>query len=187
MANFEVLIFTMKHWKFETFYFVASDLKSSNTILPINRLQDALSRKTRQTDPGAQSAYFSKVWKLSATISTKKNCFQNWKKLRVHFFQSRPLVKVELTRECGKNTFNTGTKVTSDYQFEESIVLPKKHMPSIEAVWAMPSVRSCQTLSTAIREPIPNISDWRTSHYNCAAVFNGTKPEKNDQIHNKIA
>ena len=81
-------------------------------------------------------------------------------------------VKIHLTRD---------QKFTFDHSFEESPDLPKRHMPSIQAVWVMPSVgcqHCCHTLSTPIREPIPNISDWRTSRYTFAAGFNAAKPEK---------
>ena len=43
---------------FSSQFFRSHKLKK---ILPIGRLQDALSRKERQTHPGAQSTYFSRV------------------------------------------------------------------------------------------------------------------------------
>ena len=54
-----------------------------------------------------------------------------------------------------------------------------KHMLSVEAVWVMPSKRSFHTLSTPIREPLPNIFDGRTTLYTFAASFSGAQPEKN--------
>ena len=40
------------------------------------------------------------------------------------------------------------------------------------------SVTGCRTLSTAICEPIPKISDGRTSHYTFVAAFNRAKPKQ---------
>ena len=48
----------------------------------------------------------------------------------------------------------------------------------VEAVWAMPSVANCHTLSKTIREAITNISDGRPIRYIFAANFNRTKPKK---------
>ena len=42
----------------------------------------------------------------------------------------------------------------------------------------MPSVTGCRTLSTPIREAIPNISDRKTSPYTFARSFNGARPEE---------
>ena len=65
-----------------------------------------------------------------------------------------------------------------DWYFAESIDLPNKHMLLVEAVWVMPSVTGCQTFSTPIDKPIPNISDGRRPRFAFAASFNGTKPEE---------
>ena len=69
-------------------------------------------------------------------------------------------------------------KVTFDYYFEESMVLPKKHMLSVEAVRVMPSVTGCYTLSTPIGEPIPDMSDGITSRFTFAGSFKGANPKK---------
>ena len=100
----------MNQWVIQTSDFLASDLKSSKTILPISRLQNARSRKARQSYPGARSTCFSKVGKFSTNVFLKKNFVRTVIKLRVHVFHSRPRVKVVLTRESGKNTSNTGSK-----------------------------------------------------------------------------
>ena len=102
-------IYTFKQWIIQTLDFIPSEPKSSIRILPINRLQDPRSRKARQTYLGALSTYrlaeFEKLLEHlpQKTVSElEKNCSA--------IFQSRPRIKVELTRENGKKTFNTGSK-----------------------------------------------------------------------------
>ena len=59
-------------------------------------------------------------------------------------------------------------------------------MLSVEAVWMMPSITGCRTLSTPIRNAKPNISDGGTSRYTFAANFDGAKPEQKRSTLQKV-
>ena len=109
---------------------------------------------------------------------SEKKCCQNWKKMVKRFF-SQPRVKVESTIENAKNTSNTGSK---NYVW---LLVRKIHgitaetqMLSVEAVWVMPSVTGCHTLSAPICKAKHNISDRGTSRYTFAASCKGEKPEE---------
>ena len=60
-------------------------------------------------------------------------------------------------------------------------------MFSVGAVWVLPFVTNCHTLSTPIREAIPDISNVRTSRQYFVPSFNSAKPEeKNNQLNQQI-
>ena len=48
----------------------------------------------------------------------------------------------------------------------------------VEAVWVMPSVTDCHTLSTAISKTKPKVSDVVTSRFIFFSRFKGKKPEQ---------
>ena len=132
-----------------------------------------------------QVPYFGRVWKLSTTFSTR-NCCQNWKKILVQFFY-RPQMKVELTRENGRNTSNTGSKGYLWLLVRRSHgIASETLMLSVRAVWLMPSVTGCHGMNTPIRKAKPNISDRGTSRYNSAASFNEENPRKKQWALHKI-
>ena len=85
-------------------------------------------------------------------------------------------MKVELTRENWRcNTVSKGylwLLVQKIYGIASKI-----QMLSVEAVWVMPFVTGCHTLSTPIRKANHNISDGGRTRYTFAASFNGWKRE----------
>ena len=83
--------------------------KSSRTILPINRLQDACSRKARQIYPGAWSTFFLPEYE-NILLRFREKMLSELEKNGNSIFQSRPRVEVKLTPENGKSTSNTGLK-----------------------------------------------------------------------------
>ena len=90
-------IYTLKQWIIQIPDFFPSDPESSVRILTINRLQDPRSRKARQIYPVNLST------KYSAEFENFLHCFpqktlSELEKNGSAFFQSRPRVKVELTR-----------------------------------------------------------------------------------------
>ena len=108
LAISKVYIYTLKQWIIQTLDFIPPDPESSIRILPINRLQDPRSRKARQTYLDALSSY---------CLAEIEFFLQNFPQKRLSepekngsaIFQSRPRVKVELTRENGKKTSITGS------------------------------------------------------------------------------
>ena len=91
-------------------------------------------------------------------------------------FQTRPRMKAE----NGRNTSNTGSKgyVWPLVRWITGIA-SKTRMLSVEAVWVMPSVTGCHTLSTPIRKAKHNTSDGGTTRCTFATSFNGAKPKEN--------
>ena len=97
----------MNQWTTWTLAPLPSDYKSSKTILPISRLQDAMSWKVRQNYLGAQSTIFSRV-KSYATTIFHKNCCHAGRKWRCTFCYW-PWVKVEWVCGNGVNTTSKGS------------------------------------------------------------------------------
>ena len=115
LVIYKVYAYTLKQWIIQTLFFFPSDPESSIRVLPINRLQDPRSQEARQTYPDALS---------TCCLAEFQNFLQHFpqktlselEKSGSAFFQSRPRVKVELTRENGKKASNTGSKkVMFDY------------------------------------------------------------------------
>ena len=133
--------------------------------------------KMLQTYPGAGLTYFTRVWNFSTFFSTKEVLSELEKNCNA-IFHSRPWMKVELS-ENGRGTSNMGSKgyvwllVRSTHGIASET---QKFL--VEAVWVMPSVTGCHTLSTPIRKTKHNISDGGTSRYTFATSFNGTKPKE---------
>ena len=102
-------------------------------------------------------------------------------------FYSRPLMKVDLTRENGRNLSNTGSK-NYVWLLVRRILgnASERQMLPVKAVWVMPSVIGCHKLSTPIRKAKPNISDGRTSRNIFAASFDGKNPGRNNGLYKKF-
>ena len=162
------------------------DPKSWKTILRIHGLQDARTRKMIQTLQGAPLTFFGRLRKFSTTFPTKK-VLSEMEKYGKAIFYSRPRMKVESTPENSRNTSNTGSKQCV-WLLVRRIhgVASEIQMLSVEAVWVMPSVTSCHTLSAPICEAKPNISDGGTSRYNFAASLLGKNPRKKDVLYDKF-
>ena len=94
-------------------------------------------------------------------------------------FPSWPRSKVELKRENGRNTTNTGSKGYV-WLLNRRIhgIASETRMLSVEAVSVMPSVTGCHILSTPIRKAKPNNSDGGTTRSTFATSFNGPNFEE---------
>ena len=93
----------------QTLQFIPSDPESSIRILPINWHQVPRSRKPNQTYAGAFPTFCLAEFESFLQHITQ-NTLSQLEKNGSAIFQSRPRVKIELTRENGKKTSNTGSK-----------------------------------------------------------------------------
>ena len=167
----------MNQWIIQTLDLFPWDPRSSKTILRVHRLQDARTRKMLQTYPGARLTSIGRTWKFSTIVSTKKT-MSELQEMAVHFFNPDLGWKLSKLMKTVRNISNTGSK---NYVW---LIVRKIHgsasemqMLLVEALWVMPSVTGCHTLSTAIRKEKPNISYGGTSRYTFATSFIGNKPE----------